>query len=234
MNPVATTARAARAGFVPTNSPAFADYVLKTLLQHANRVNTQLTLGLPQPITSDHVTAIRVYPKTNVWSGGITVLDRIGFGIQDGNFHGFTDLAYAWDLLDRDFHRQEQLAKTNVLMDTKVAMDIALGAFRKLGLSSNELRLFEAPVCEPYTLLADDLKTLKPLPLFRIGWPAGKGSQFNSLEMEVSALTSNLVYLRMYPLQRAPLPTNYFQMLGVSTNFAEWGTNFGYGTRSVP
>jgi hypothetical protein len=229
MNPFATNANSARFGYVPTKTPAFSEFVLTTLLQHANRVNTQLALGLPRPITSDHVTVLRVTPKTNVWSGSITVLGRFGFGVREGQFQGFTDSEHAWNRLERDTFRQQTLALNAARMTTNEALAIARSALTKLGYSETSLNLTVTPEVTQYLYEPPDPQKPQPLPLFDVRWLRWTNSQVDRVVMEVSALTSNLARFDLFGEKPAPLPTNYFQMLGVSTNFAEWGTNFGYG-----
>jgi hypothetical protein len=231
MSRTATAPNAARFGYVPTNTPAFCEYALEFLLKTANTANTQLNLGLPRPITSDHVTHLRVVPMTNGWDGGITVLDRYAVGVTRGRFSGFFDFQYWWRGLERDLPRLKELAQYDPRMTTNEALQIARLALTKLGLSEKSLGLTVPPEVRPY--MHEPLEPAKPqpLPLFEVRWPAGKESQMNDVEMQISALTTNVASYNNWIWNPAPLPPNYFQMLGVSTNFAEWGTNFGYGKR---
>jgi hypothetical protein len=228
----ATTANAARFGYVPTNTAAFCEYALEFLLKAANTANTQLNLGLPQPITSDHVTQLRAVPMTNGWDGGITVLDRYAFGVTRGEFSAFFDYQHWWRGLERDFSRQQQLAQQATPMTTNQALKIALGVLAKLGLSEKALGLTVPAEVQQYMHEPPEPAKPQPLPLFEVRWPAGRESQMNDVEMQIAALTTNIVSYRNWVWKPAPLPTNYFKMLGVSTNFAEWGTNYGYAKQT--
>lgn len=227
----ATTANAARFGYVPTNTPAFCEYALDFLLNAANTVDEQLNLELPRPITADHVTELRVVPMTNGWDGGITVLDRYAFGVNRGRFSEFFDFRHWWRGLERDLPRIKELAQSRTAMTTNEALEIAKLVLTKLGLSEERLGLTVPPEVRPYMHEPPEPAQPRPLPLFEVRWATGKESQMNDVEMQVSALTTNIVSYRNWVWNPAPLPTNYFQMLGVSTNLAEWGANFGYGKR---
>lgn len=214
-NRVSTTATV-RFGFFPTNTPAFSAYALDFLIAHASNTTARLKLDVPQPLTPDHVTSLRVTPRANVWHGSITVLDRFGFGVYDGAFHGFTDLRYAWDALERDVSRQEQLAKTSTRMTTNDALKLAMLSVARLGLAGSPSRYTTKPECSQFEYLPPGQQSPKLLPLFHVRWPIAEGSQRNHLEMEVSALNTNIVSLRIYNRSPAPLPTNYFTLLGIS------------------
>jgi len=231
MSRTARTANAARLGYVPTNTPAFCEYALDFLLQAANTANTQLNLGLPKPITSDHVTQLRAVPMTNGWDGGITVLDRYAFGVTKGKLSGFFDFQYWWRGLERDFPSLKELAQHPTRMTKKQALQIARSVLVKLGLSEKTLGLAVSPEVRQYMHEPPEPAKPQPLPLFEVSWPAGKGSQINNVEMQISALTTNVVNYRNWVWDPAPLPTNYFSLLGVSTNFAEWDSKFGYGPK---
>jgi hypothetical protein len=211
---------AVRLGLIPTNTPAFSAYVLDYLIAHASNTAARLKLDVPQPITSDRVTLLRVIPKTNVWYGAITVLDRFQFGAYDGVSYGFTDLRYAWDTLDRDISRQAQLARTPTRMTTNDALKLASIAVAKLGLANRPGRFATKPECSQYEYLPPGQQHSKPLPLplFQVRWPTAHRSHLSHLEMQVSALNTNIVSLRIYTRSPAPLPTNYFTLLGISNN----------------
>jgi hypothetical protein len=136
MHPAAASNRAARSDYVPTNTVAFQKYALELMLDEATRVNRAWSLGLPDPINSDHVTRFTAYPKRFGAAGGITVLDRYHFVVDNGRFRSFYDDQERWDTVSVDKLRIEALARSRSQIIKATAMQLAFTAIGQLGLTN--------------------------------------------------------------------------------------------------
>ncbi len=226
MHPAATSQRAARMGYVPTNTVAFQNYALDLLLAEANRINRDIALGLPEPLTSDHVTRLTAYPKRSGVGGGITVLDRYRFAIDGGHFQAFADKEECWRTLESDNARLENLVKVKSGISKTGAARIAYSAIAQLGLTNQMYIRHDPEIIQRH--YEDENGKIHLLPFFVVRW--GKAS----VEMELSGVTGKLVnYENHGAPANLPLPTNYYKMLGVSTDHTKWGQQFGYDSHDT-
>jgi hypothetical protein len=221
----AQSARAARQGYVPTNTLAFREWALDAMLAQANVLNERWQLALRKPLTSDDVTRFSALPKIDGPEGAITIGDRFTVGFNNGRWTSFQDKTFCWENLDSDIPRQKQLIKQASLITKSTASAIARESLRAVGIDEQKLKVTLPPEVSQYEYEDKDGKNL-PLPLFKIQWKAGK--EFASLQMEVSGITKKVVAYVNYSALPMPLPTNYFTMLGVSARPEEWGAQFGY------
>jgi hypothetical protein len=197
-----------RLGYIPTNSLAFREYALETLLAQANLCNRKLALGLPNPITSDQVTVLTSIPTLTGLAGGITVLGRYRFGISDQRFTTYFDNQ---ELTDTD----NKLTKMTAL---KVASDFLIG----LNLGDQTNRLSQMPEIEQRSY-TDEEERMHLLPRYFIHWKNTR------VQVEVSGITKRVVsYSNLDAPKTIPVPTNYYQMLGISPDRTTWGRQFGY------
>lgn len=226
-HPQATTAQAARAGFVPTNTTAFRNYALDLMLTQANDINAKWQLGLPDSMTSDQVTRLAVTPTTRGLAGGIVISNRYYFEFRDGTFGGYHDELWWWQSLETNFPRLKELAGQRSLLSAKEAAQVAADALRQLGLAPTQFGLMDTPVLEQRHYESSEGQRL-PLPLFLIRWVPTLGAQFGDVRIEVSGLSKKVVAYENPAPPPTPLPTNYFQMLGISPDSSKWGLQFGY------
>jgi hypothetical protein len=127
------------------------------------------------------------------------------------------------------------LAKIKSKITEKKAEAIARNALYKLfGMTETQLHLKKAVVVNQYKFEESDGK-IYPLPLFDVRWRMAGPTQYSAenleytpLYMDISGITKNVAkyehsqYLNLSsPLPRTPIPTNYFQMLGLPDNYLE-------------
>ena len=229
-NPQARTAQAARGGFVPANPVVFREYALSVMLAEASRVNDAWKLGLPGPLGSDQATRLAVTPAIHGIQGGITVSNRYFFGFRGGAFCEYEDSAGSWRRLGTNGPRLNELSRQASLITEKEAAQTGRSALRALGVTPGELGLMETPVVEQFQHEGDDGRRA-PLPLFLVSWKPFPEAQFGTMRMEISGLTKKIVAWENPLAKPLPLPDNYFQLLGVSPDPAQWGRAFGYDPR---
>jgi hypothetical protein len=232
-HPQATTPQAARAGFVPTNTAAFRNYALDLMLRQANHINAKWRLGLPALLTSDPVTRLAVTPTTRGLTGGIVISNRYYFGFRDGTFAGYHDEPWWWQSLETNFPKLKELGGQRSPLSAREAAQVAEDALRQLGLAPAQFGLMETPVLEQRHYETADNQRLQ-LPLFLVRWVPAPDAQFGDIRIEVSGLTKQVVAYENLLAQPSPLPTNYFQMLGISPDSSKWGLQFGYNPRHTP
>ncbi len=267
--PFARSRFAARQGYVPTNTLAFREYALELMLAQANKLNHSFGLGLPTPLTTDHVSGAGAVPKIGGIKGAITISNRFSLNFEDGKLEAFCDRLYwsaAWmhdlrppaipslttngqmripltieDTYKRAFEGQDarnkayhqkmlQLAKMTNLLTRDDALRVAQEAFHKLGFSEKQLRLREHPEVNQFTYSPEGQNITYPLPLYHVAWRHAERDGFEPVRMEVSGITKTIVdYFNVASASVVvPVPTNYFEMLGVPPEPRLWGKQYGY------
>ncbi|MBI5388008.1 MAG: hypothetical protein HZA90_25370 [Verrucomicrobia bacterium] len=226
-DPAATSPRAARLRYVPTNTLAFRDYALSVMLTQANHLNRQWQLGIAPQIATEHITRLDATPMVAGIAGGITVSNRFRFAFTEGKFVLYQDGLLCWQDTERDISQLKALSKQRSLLSLRQATEIAKQALRGLGLTPAQFRLMETPVTQQYSYTSVDEKA-HPVPVFLVQWKPTPKAQFNTIRIEVSGLTKTVVAYENYLAPPLPLPTNYFQMLGISPDRGKWGAQFGY------
>ena len=232
-HPQAQTPQAAKAGYVPTNTFASRSYALSAMLTQANLINVQWQLGLRSPLTSDDVTRMAATPTIRGIDGGITISNHYYFGFRGGGFSSYHDSQSSWQKTGVNPVRLAELAQRQSLITASEAGRIAEQALRVLGIVPRQFGLLDKPVAEPYYTYTKDDQRL-PLPLFLVRWVPSPDAQFGDIRIEVSGLTKRVVAYENPMVPAMPLPTNYFQMLGVSSDSSRWGVQFGYDPRHTP
>ena len=228
---IARSAKAARQGYVPTNTVAFQDYALSLILTQANFLNERWQLGMPKAVTSDHVTGLSAIAKLDGPEGAILVSNRFVVGFLNGRWHSFNDKHFCWENLEMDIPRLEQLSQQPSLLTKADARTIAREALRAVGIDERRLKVSLPPEVSLYEYESRDGK-VSFLPLFKVQWMAGKES--GPIRMEVSGITKKVVAYANYSAPPMPIPTNYFAMLGVSSRPSDWGAQFGYDSANTP
>lgn len=227
-NAFAMSIRAARNDYIPTNTIAFREYALSVMLTQANFLNQQWKLGLPYPVSSDHVTFFYAHPKVLGIEGGIRINDRFYFGFDDGGFSAFSDAEQRWERIQGDRAQRTRLAGFQNELSKGAALRVAEGALNTLRRQKWRSPVPPEPEISQFDY-EDEKGKIRRVPFYRVEWKRNKKAQFGTLiEMEVSGVTSNIVWYQSYIAGSSILPTNYHQMLGVSPRRHEWGKQFGY------
>jgi hypothetical protein len=218
-------------GRISTNTPAFEEYGVTQMLSVGNRTREVWKLDLPHPLTvNDIVFWLKPKPTAIQW----------GFDTRDGRFAW--DFDNGWMVLFRDNANSRRaylintnapgmandevlarMAKSKSKITEKTAIKMARDYLHALGFDEKQLRLHEPPKVERDRFTDDDGKKYL-VPLFAVGWSVeGANPESRLVEITVSGITSNIVeYFNANPnTPRVPLPTNYFQMLNLPTNYVE-------------
>ena len=218
-------------GRIATNTPAFEEYGVSQMLSVGNRTREVWKLDLPHPLNvNDLVFWLKPRPTAIQW----------GFDTRDGRFAW--DFDNGWMVLFRDNANSrraylintnspgmandevlERMVHTKSKITERQAIKMARDYLHAFGLDEKQLRLHEPPKVERDGYTADDGKRYK-VPLFAVGWSVeGANPDIRLVTVTVSGITSNIVeYINANPnTPRVPLPTNYFQMLNLPTNYVE-------------
>jgi len=223
VNRAAASRTAARSGYIPTNTVAFRSYALDVLLSEANELNRVWSLGLPGPITSDEVTDFTAIPKLSGLAGGITVMAQYRFGISDGHLSAYFDQNEWWRALDKDPARQEALIGSKSVINRSSARQLAFAAITQLGLT-NQPGVLESPVVTQKAYV-DRIGKAHALPFFVVHWDKAP------IEIEISGVTGRIVSYYNYGAPvTIPVPANYYEMLGITSDHSRWGGQFGYNS----
>lgn len=228
---VARSNRAARNEYVPTNTPAFQEWALSLMLTQANFLNEQWKLGLPKPITSDHVTRLSVLAKIEGPEGGITINNRFTVGFNNGRWLSFQDGESSWENIETAIPLLERLSKQSGSLTKARAAQIAREALHQVGIDEKRLKVSLPPEVTQYEYESKQGQVL-PLPLYKVEWRLAK--EFVPVRMEISGLTGKVVSYVNYLAPAMTCPTNYFALLGVSSRPNEWGAQYGYESLNTP
>jgi hypothetical protein len=79
------------ANVIPTNTPAFQEYALHTMITNAESVASQWNLDVKRPFTTNLVTYNGLKPHPLGISGAIVLVNRFAFRALYGRFDGFAD-----------------------------------------------------------------------------------------------------------------------------------------------
>jgi hypothetical protein len=209
---------------IPTNTPAFMEYALDTVLAKANLVARAWELEIPMPIQSNHVTWQFLRPKPEGASAGVQIHNRYGFGMQSGSFYTFKDLDY-WISPSYDEEKLDRLPGMTNLLTLESAKALARLRLRQLGLDDEKLGLGEPVMARQW--LYDSNDVIYRLPYFEVRWQTT--NIYHVVHMGVSGVTSNLTEMRHNIAPQylkgtraewllVPMPTNYLEMLGLPSN----------------
>jgi hypothetical protein len=120
------------------------------------------------------------------------------------------------------------LSKMTNLLTRETAAQLAEDALHKLGLDEKQLgAVFPAEVKQG--LYAPEGRTnTYELPDYQVSWPMKPGGSLGFINIEVSGVTKKVVSYVCFLGPVVPLPTNYYEMLGISPDRRTWGKKYGY------
>ncbi len=226
-----STVRQPENGRISTNTPAFEEYGLDLMLSMADDTAKKWKLDLPHPLTvNDVVFWLKPKPTCIQWILS-TRNGRYCWAFDNGWLNLLSDeqnsrRAYLINTNAPGMVNDEvlsRMAKTKSNITKAQAIKMARDYLHALGLDEKQLRLHEPPKVERDRFTDDDGKK-HLVPLFAVGWSVeGADPEYQLVEITVSGITSNIVkYFNADPnTPRVPLPTNYFQMLNLPTNYVE-------------
>ena len=211
-------------GRIATNTPAFEEYGLNFMLAQANEIREKWKLDIPKPLT---VTDVLFQLKATAFGldGGLGTRDkRFNWAFSRNALDLFEDHKYSPRSFRHHDDESARLTKIKSRITTKEAEAIAQDSLHKLGLTEKQLRLKEPPAVNQYTFEESD-GTIYPLPMFNVTWIV-EGFEEDvplTVDMQVSGITKKVAkYFNADPhTPRVSMPTNYFQMLGLPTNYLE-------------
>lgn len=201
---------------VGTNTPAFNNWAVNFMLTQANLVLTNWGLERNGPVTTNDTTWY-YYPSQYGLCGSIATTDgRYLWGFSYGKMDAVHDEDYFGRTLAYSEQKSAELAKVKSLITKTEARKIAEDALHALGFTPALLGVRARPTVTQYNYEIGGKQL--PLPLFRVVWTDPDDDENRPvLDVEVSGILKKVVsysnYARHTP--RFPLPTNYFEMLGI-------------------
>ena len=210
---------------IPTNTPAFRDYALKTVIQQADLVAGAWKLGIHLPIETNHITRFIARPRLNGVSAGINVERRYGFGVGNGTFALFRDEDFYIRPYVQSDEKMDKLAGMTNLLTVESALALARARLHQLGLDDGGLGLGDPIMVRQWKY--DSNGVIYLLPYYEVRWQAT--NRFLTVNMGISGVASNIVeFDHNIPSEaligtgadrlRVSTPTNYLEMLGLPTN----------------
>jgi len=200
---------------IPTNTPAFQDHALRTMLSNAEYLASQWKLDIKRPFTTNLITFFKAEPHPAGIEGTIVLSNRYVFSWITGRFIQFSDKpneSFQFSTEDENKNRAvlEKWSRATNLLTFKKAQKLAENSLIAVGLTLEKTE-FKKPR-EATQLKFDDRI---PLPYYKFYWKSGKAAS----SVDVSGITSNIVYFsNASGYLRLSKPTNYLEMLGLSTN----------------
>lgn len=205
------------ANVVPTNTPAFQEYAVRTMLTNAQFVAARWSLDM-RLMASNEITHVTAVPTPVGLRGEICFGERYAFSYNYGRSRAFADLAFENQrFLTGNVHTnaqvlEEWIGMTNWLTLRK-ARQIAQNALPSLGVSFAQMK-FRSPIKAGQWTYERDGKTYQA-PYYQFRWDSNVGY----CAVDVSGITSNLVYFyHASPHLKLETPGNYFELLGLPTN----------------
>jgi hypothetical protein len=206
------------ANVIPTNTPAFQEYALHTMITNAESVASQWNLDVKRPFTTNLVTYNGLKPHPLGISGAIVLVNRFAFRALYGRFDGFADKPYECqvfltdDVAKNDAVQEPWIRMTNLLTLQK-AQKIAEDGLLSIGLTSDKTGFTNVDVAKQWQYDWDGKVYL--LPYYTFKW---KSAQADA-QIDISGITSNIVGFDLVgPMLRLNRPTNYLELLGLPTN----------------
>ena len=192
-------------------------------------------LEIPQPLTVNDV-SFAVCPTGCGIEGHLMTRDRRYHWSFDCNvLFSFEDRNYFAPSFRHHDDESARLAKIKSKITKKEAETVARNALYKLfGMTEKQIHMKKPVEVNQYKFEESD-GNVYPLPLFEVTWRlagprkrAAENLEYAPLYMEISGITKKVAkyehaeYLNLNsPLPRPLVPTNYFQMLGLPTNYVE-------------
>jgi len=216
-------------GRIATNTPAFEEWGVTLMLTKANEVRVKWALDIEKPLTVNDV-LFQLKATVHGLAGGIGTRDeRFSWRFSRNTLEHFYDSKYRPRSFRHKDEKSARLAKISSKVSASDAEAIARDALHRLGLDERQLRLSEPPSVNQYTFEEND-GIVYPLPTFNIAWrlegypePEGDEAEFQPVVFRISGITKGVVeYFNVCPYTpTAPLPANYFEMLGLPDNYLE-------------
>jgi hypothetical protein len=220
---------------IATNTPAFEAWGLKFMLGHANEMREKWQLEIPRPLTIDDIW-FALYPTAQGIEGHLMTRDKRFHWAFDANvLCTFVDQQYFSPSFRYHWDEEAKLAKIKSKITKKEAEAIAREAlYRLFGMTEKQLHMKKAVEINQYKFEESDGKVY-PLPLFDVRWRmagpeqyAAANIEYTPLYLEISGITKKVVKYE-HPealgatslVPHAPIPTNYFQMLGLPDNYLD-------------
>lgn len=220
---------------IGTNTPAFESYGLEFMLIAANEMREKWGLDISKALSVDDV-FFTVYGTAHGIEGHLRTRDgRFQWDFDRNALYSFMDIKYQHASFRYHDEESARLANIKSKITKKEAEAIARNALYKLfGMTEKQLHLKKPVQVNQYKFEESDGK-VHPLPLFDVRWRMAGPKQYSAenleytpLSMDVSGITKNVAnyshaqYLNLSsPLPRPPIPTNYFQMLGLADNYLD-------------
>ena len=208
-----------------TNTPAFEQYAVNLMLKQANQIRESWHLDVSESLSVDNI-LFWVQATPYGINGGIGTSDsRYNWGFNWGVLDHFDEKQYRPFSFRYKDDASAKLAKIQSKISAKEAEDIARTALHELGLTEKQLHLIEPPEVNQYTF-EESNGVVYPLPMFNVGWHVEGFTGMSepdspSVTFDISGITKNVAEYFNPHTPRVPLPTNYFQMLGLPTNYLE-------------
>jgi len=203
---------------IPTNTPAFQNYALHTMLTNVEVLVAQWGLDMRQPIKTNTVTHFQASPQPEGIRGNIVFNNRYLFRFNSGWLTEFNDLNEPSVFTSEDARKERadlkrRLEKTNLLTLEK-AEKISESVLRSWGEAFAGTNFSKPSIRQQMRYYSQD--AIHQLPYYEFEW---KKSRRTIMRVEVSGIISNVVSIETsLPSYKLPQPTNYLEMLGLSTN----------------
>ena len=207
---------------IATNTPAFEEYAVNFMLQKANEMRTNWNLVIPKPLTINDIFFSLQATPYGIWGVLSTREGRYNWGFNWGILDHFDDAKYRpFSFRYRD-DESARLTKIKSKINAKEAETIARNALHELGLTEKQLHLIEPPRVNQYKF-EETNGVIYPLPMFNVGWlvEGFTDSDEPSVVFDISGITKNVAEYSNPHVPRVPLPSNYFQMLNLPTNYLD-------------
>lgn len=216
-------------GRIAPNTPEFEEYGLNFMLAKANEMRERWNLDIPKPLTVNTV-LFQLKATAHGLDGGLGTRDkRYDWAFSRNSVELFRDNKYSPFLLGYKSDELVRLAKIESKITSKEAEAIARNALHRLCLTEKQFHLKEPPVVEQHKY-EDREDKVHLLPLFKVAWrseghpePQGDESEYTPVILDISGITKQVVqYFNVIAYSpRTSVPTNYFQMLGLPTNYLD-------------
>jgi hypothetical protein len=205
-------------GQIATNTPAFELYAYPRMLAEVNSMREKWNLPIPNPLTTNNSYITLIAGAYGI-NGAVSTKDgRFRWNFSDNRMIVFGDTNYYPQSFRYHDDESAKLAKVKSKINAKEAEAIARNHLHLLGLTERQLKLTDPPRVNQYKFEEAD-GTIYPLPVFNIAWHENghDNPYYPGVTFDVSGITKQVVEYANLSLQLppAPIPKNYFEMLGV-------------------
>ena len=219
---------------IATNTPAFEDYGKHFMLAQVNDMRDKWHLEIPKKLAVEDL-LFHIKPTAFGIAGVVETRDiRFRWIFERNAINHFWDLKYAPSSFRYHDDESAMLAKLPSIITAKEAEALARNALHKLGLTEELIGIKNTPERHQYKF-EESNGTIYELPVFNITWRyngptryAAENLEMSPVEMVISGIITNVVEYSNIEvaspksvIHRPPMPTNYFQMLGLPTNYLD-------------